>query len=76
MKVEIIIPEEFTGEVIGDFHARKGKTEQLLAKGPVRIISGHAPLSQMFGYATGLRSLTQGRGTFTLQFHHFGSVER
>jgi elongation factor G len=76
MKVEIIAPEEFTGEVIGDLHARKGKTEQLLAKGPVRIISGHAPLSQMFGYATHLRSLTQGRGTFTLQFDHFGRVER
>ncbi|MDI6854711.1 MAG: elongation factor G [Deltaproteobacteria bacterium] len=76
MKVEIITPEEFTGEVIGDLHARKGKTEQLLAKGPVRLISGHAPLSQMFGYATTLRSLTQGRGTFTLQFDHFGSVEK
>lgn len=76
MKVEIITPEEFTGEVIGDFHARKGKTEQLLAKGPVRILSGHAPLSQMFGYATTLRSLTQGRGTFTLQFDHFGRVEK
>jgi elongation factor G len=76
MKVEIITPEEFTGEVIGDLHARKGKTEQLMAKGPVRIISGHAALSQMFGYATNLRSLTQGRGTFTLQFDHFGSVER
>ncbi len=76
MKVEIITPEEFTGEVIGDLHARKGKTEQLQAKGPVRLLSGHAPLSQMFGYATTLRSLTQGRGTFTLQFDHFGSVER
>jgi elongation factor G len=76
MKVEIIAPEEFTGEVMGDLHARKGKTEQLLAKGPVRIISGHAPLSQMFGYATNLRSLTQGRGIFTLQFDHFGRVER
>jgi elongation factor G len=76
MKVEIITPEEFTGEVIGDLHARKGKIEQLLAKGPVRIISGRAPLSQMFGYATNLRSLTQGRGTFTLQFDHFGRVEK
>ena len=76
MKVEIITPEEFTGEVLGDLHARKGKTEQLLAKGPVRLITGLAPLAEMFGYATQLRSLTQGRGTFTLQFHHFGSVER
>jgi len=75
MKVEIIAPEEFTGEVIGDFAARKGKVEQMLAKGPVRLISGLAPLSEMFGYATSLRSLTQGRGTFTLQFDHYGYVE-
>jgi elongation factor G len=76
MKVEIITPEEFTGEVLGDLHARKGKTEQLLAKGPVRHINGLAPLANMFGYATALRSLTQGRGTFTLQFDHYGKVER
>jgi elongation factor G len=76
MQVEIIAPEEFTGEVMGDFAARKGKVEQMLAKGPVRLISGQAPLAQMFGYATALRSLTQGRGTFTLQFDHYGYVER
>jgi elongation factor G len=76
MRLEIIAPEEFTGDVLGDLHARKGKIEQLLAKGPVALISGHAPLADMFGYATTLRSLTQGRGTFTLQFHHFGRVER
>ena len=76
MKIKIITPEEFTGEVLGDLHARKGKTEQLIAKGPVRHIMAHAPLAEMFGYATTLRSLTQGRGTFTLQFDHYGSVER
>jgi elongation factor G len=76
MKVEIITPEEFTGEVLGDLHARKGKTEQLAAKGVVRLITAHAPLAEMFGYATTLRSLTQGRGTFTLQFDHYGKVER
>ncbi len=75
MKVEIIAPEEFTGEVMGDFASRKGKVDHLLAKGPVRLISGLAPLSEMFGYATALRSLTQGRGTFTLQFDHHGYVE-
>uniref|UniRef100_A0A7C3Z0H6 Elongation factor G n=1 Tax=Desulfobacca acetoxidans TaxID=60893 RepID=A0A7C3Z0H6_9BACT len=76
MKVEIITPEEFTGEVLGDLHARKGKTEQLVAKGVVRHIIAQAPLAEMFGYATALRSLTQGRGTFTLQFDHYGKVER
>ncbi|MFI5330857.1 MAG: elongation factor G [Desulfobaccales bacterium] len=76
MKVEIIAPEEFTGEVMGDFASRKGKVEQLMAKGMVRLITGTAPLAEMFGYATNLRSLTQGRGTFTLQFDHYGFVER
>jgi elongation factor G len=76
MQVEIIAPEEFTGEVMGDFAARKGKVEQLTAKGPVRLIAGLAPLSEMFGYATTLRSLTQGRGTFTMQFDHYGYVVR
>ena len=76
MKVEVIVPEEFTGEVMGDLAARKGKVEQLLAKGVVRLITGTAPLAEMFGYATALRSLTQGRGTFTLQFDHYGHVNK
>jgi elongation factor G len=76
MKVEIIAPEEFTGEIMGDFAARKGKVEQLTAKGVVRLVTGTAPLAEMFGYATSLRSLSQGRGTFTLQFDHYGFVER
>ena len=67
-------PEEFTGEVMGDFASRKGKVEQLLAKGPVRLISGQAPLSELFGYATTLRSATQGRATFTMQFDHYEPV--
>jgi elongation factor G len=76
MKVEVIAPEEFMGEVIGDFNARKGKIEQLLPKGPVQVLSGTVPLSEIFGYSTALRSATQGRGTFTVQFDHFGPVER
>jgi elongation factor G len=76
MKVEIIVPEEFMGEVIGEFNARKGKLEQLQPKGTVRIISGTAPLAQMFGYSTALRSASQGRGTFTMQFDHFGLAEK
>ncbi|MBW1917522.1 MAG: elongation factor G [Deltaproteobacteria bacterium] len=76
MKVEVIAPEEFMGEVIGDFNARKGKIEQLLPKGPVGVLSGTAPLAELFGYSTDLRSATQGRGTFTLQFDHYGVVER
>ncbi len=76
MRVEIIVPEEFMGEVIGDFNARKGKIEELQSKGAIRVITGLAPLASMFGYATALRSATQGRGTFTMQFHHFGQAEK
>jgi elongation factor G len=76
MRVEVIVPDEFMGEVIGDFNARKGKIEELQSKGSTRIITGLAPLSGMFGYSTGLRSATQGRGTFTMQFNHFGQSEK
>ena len=76
MKVEVIVPEEFMGEVIGDFNSRQGKIDNLMPKGAMRIISGIAPLSEMFGYSTALRSATQGRGTFTMQFDHFGAQER
>ena len=76
MRVEIIVPDEFMGEVIGDFNARKGKIEELQSKGSTRLITGLAPLSGMFGYSTELRSATQGRGTFTMQFDHFGQSEK
>ncbi len=76
MRVEVIIPDEFVGDVIGDFNARKGKIEELQSKGNTRLITGLAPLSGMFGYSTALRSATQGRGTFTMQFDHFGQSEK
>jgi elongation factor G len=76
MRVEVIVPEEFMGEVIGDFNARKGKIEELQSKGNTKVMTGLAPLSGMFGYSTALRSATQGRGTFTMQFDHFGQAEK
>jgi elongation factor G len=76
MEVEIIVPDEFMGEVIGDFNSRQGKIEELQSKGHTRVITGLAPLSGMFGYSTALRSVTQGRGTFTMQFDHFGQSEK
>jgi elongation factor G len=76
MQVEIIVPDEFMGEVIGEFNARKGKIEDLQSKGSIRVIYGLTPLSGMFGYSTALRSATQGRGTFTMQFDHFGQAEK
>ena len=71
MKTEVLVPEEFTGEVIGDLNIRKGKIEQIVSKGSVQVLTAHVPLSNMFGYSTALRSVSQGRGTFTMQFSHY-----
>jgi elongation factor G len=71
MTVEILVPEPFIGDVIGDLNSRGGKIESIEHKGGVQVISATAPLSQMFGYSTALRSATQGRGTFSMQFSHF-----
>jgi elongation factor G len=71
MKVEIIVPEEFVGDVINDLNARGGRIEQITAKGTAKILAAIAPLSKMFGYSTALRSSSQGRATFTMQFSHY-----
>jgi elongation factor G len=74
MSVEIITPEEFSGQVVGDLTSRRGKTKKVEYRGGTSVIVGEAPLANMFGYATDLRSLTQGRATFTLQFSHYSPV--
>ena len=74
MAVEIITPEEFMGQVVGDLTARRGKTTKVEYRGGTSAIVGEVPLANMFGYATDLRSLTQGRATFTLQFSHYSPV--
>jgi elongation factor G len=74
MKAEVVVPEEFLGEVIGDLSARKGRIEQIQPKGKVSVVDALVPLKEMFGYSTNLRSLSQGRGTFTMQFHNFDWV--
>lgn len=71
MEVNIIVPEEFMGEVVGDLKARKSSVEAITPKGRVTMIRAIAPLTRMFGYSTELRSLTQGRGTFTMQFSRY-----
>ncbi|MFO7783339.1 MAG: elongation factor G [Desulfatiglandales bacterium] len=76
MKTEILLPEEFMGEVIGDLNARQGKVEEITNRGPVQVISAKVPLSSMFGYSTALRSASQGRGTFTMHFSHYDSLEQ
>jgi len=74
MSIEIITPEEFMGQVVSDLTARRGKTTKVEYRGGTNVIAGEVPLANMFGYATDLRSLTQGRATFTLQFSHYGPV--
>ncbi len=74
MEVDIITPEDFMGEVVGDLKARKSSVEAITPKGKVTLIRAISPLTRMFGYSTDLRSLTQGRGTFTMQFSHYDKV--
>jgi elongation factor G len=72
MAVEVVVPEEYMGDVIGDLNSRRGRIEGMELRGTSQIIKSHVPLSEMFGYATDLRSRTQGRGSFTM---HFGRYE-
>jgi elongation factor G len=74
MEVSIIAPEEFMGEVVGDLKARKSSVEAITPKGKITMIKAIAPLTRMFGYSTDLRSLTQGRGTFTMQFERYDKM--
>ena len=72
MSVEVVVPEEYMGDIIGDLSSRRGRIEGLELRGTSQIIKSRVPLAQMFGYATAMRSLTQGRGSFTM---HFGRYE-
>lgn len=74
MKIEVVVPEEFVGDVIGDLNSRRAHIEGMEARGDLRAVRAHAPLAEMFGYATSLRSLTQGRGTFTMEFDYYAQV--
>jgi len=74
MKVEIVVMDEYMGDVIGDINARRGRIEEMEPRGVNQVIHGYVPLSEMFGYATDLRSRTQGRGTYTMQFNHYEEV--
>ncbi len=74
MEVTIIVPEEFMGAVVGDLKARKSSVESITPKGKIILIKSISPLTRMFGYSTDLRSLTQGRGTFSMQFSRYDKV--
>jgi elongation factor G len=74
MRLEVIVPSDFFGETIGDLSARRGKIEETKDRINMKVIDAKVPLAEMFGYATSLRSLTEGRGTFTMEFDHYEEV--
>ena len=79
MSVEVVTPEGYMGDVVGDLNSRRGRVGQTEARGANQVVSAQVPLSEMFGYATDLRSRTQGRATYTMQFDSYqqtpGSVQ-
>jgi elongation factor G len=76
MNIEVVTPDEYMGEVIGDLNSRRGKIQTMTQRTNVRVIAAMVPLSSMFGYATDLRSRTQGRATYTMQFAHYEEVPK
>ncbi len=73
-KIEVVTPEEFMGDVIGDLNRRRGRVEGMEPRGNAQVVDAFAPLAEMFGYATDLRSATQGRATYTMQFERYEEV--
>ena len=76
MKVETITPEQFMGDVVGDLSSKRGQIENMGERGQTKVVSALVPLSTMFGYATQLRSMTQGRGNYTMEFDHYQEVPK
>src|SRR5690606_8447881 len=74
MKVEVVTPEEFMGDVMGDLNARRGRVQGMEARSNAQVIRALVPLAEMFGYATDLRSQTQGRAVYTMHFSHYEEV--
>jgi len=74
MAVEVVTPEDYMGDVIGDLSSRRGRVEGMEQRGSSHVVRAQVPLADMFGYATDLRSRTQGRATYTMQFHSYNEV--
>ncbi len=74
MKVEVATPEEFLGDVLGNLNARRGRVEGMESRGTAQVIRAFVPLREMFGYATDLRSMTQGRATYVMSFAYYDGV--
>jgi elongation factor G len=74
MKVEVVMPEEFLGEIMGDLNSRRGQILGMEGRATMQAVRAHVPLASMFGYATDIRSMTQGRATYTMEFDHYQEV--
>ena len=74
MRVEITMPEQFMGDVIGDLNSRRGQVEGMDSRGSTQIVRAFVPLAEMFGYATDLRSMTQGRASYSMELSHYAEV--
>jgi elongation factor G len=74
MSVEVVTPEEYMGDVMGDLSSRRGRVGGMEARGVTQVVNAQVPLSEMFGYSTDLRSRTQGRATYTMQFSEYQEV--
>jgi len=76
MAVEVVTPEEYMGDVMGDLNSRRGKIEGMTPRKDAQVIKAAVPLSEMFGYSTVLRSMTQGRAIYTMELSHYDEVPR
>jgi len=76
MKVEVVVPEQYMGDVLGDLSARRGKIGGMMQRGEAQVIASTVPLAEMFGYSTKLRSMTQGRAVYSMEFSHYEDVPK
>jgi elongation factor G len=76
MKVEVVVPEDFMGDVIGDLNSKRGRIQEMTDRGQAKVVHAFVPLGEMFGYTTTLRSMTQGRASNTMEFDHYAEVPR
>jgi elongation factor G len=74
MRVEVTMPEQFMGDVIGDLNSRRGQVEGMDSRGTTSVVRSFVPLAEMFGYATDLRSMTQGRASYSMELSHYDEV--
>ena len=76
MRVEVVTPEQYLGDVIGNLNSRRGQIQGMEPRGSAQVVNVHVPLSELFGYATDLRSLSQGRATFSMFLDHYAEVPK